>query len=164
WGPAVLREDIMVRQRGTVGTGVLLGLLALGMAGRADEAAAVKMVEKLGGSVMRDDKRPGHCPQRKRPRPARPASGHVASRIGNAAGRPGYNGRFADVPGHVRPADTKQICEGAFEYDNTGARRGARFLFHHDRQPPAIARGAVITISVAKSNVAGPNAEAKSSL
>src|SRR5262245_26753616 len=57
---------------------------------------------------------PATAPQGKRRRPARPASGHVASRIGNAAGRPGYNGRFADVPGHVGPANTKQICEGAF--------------------------------------------------
>jgi len=38
---------------------VLLGLLALAVAGRADEAAAVKAIEKLGGRVTRDDNRPG---------------------------------------------------------------------------------------------------------
>src|SRR5262245_44671608 len=48
----------MARQRGAV-AGVLLGLLALGVAGRADEAASVKMIEKLGGRVTRDDKQPG---------------------------------------------------------------------------------------------------------
>jgi hypothetical protein len=37
----------MVRQQGAVGAGVLLGLLVLAVAGRADEAAAVKLVEKL---------------------------------------------------------------------------------------------------------------------
>jgi internalin A len=49
----------MARQRGAVGGGVLLGLLALVVAGRADEAAAVKAVEKLGGRVIVDTKRPG---------------------------------------------------------------------------------------------------------
>src|SRR5262249_23814159 len=49
-------EDVMTRQRGTVGAGMLLGLLVLGAAGRADEAAAVKMVEKLGGNVVRDQR------------------------------------------------------------------------------------------------------------
>jgi len=39
----------MARQRGTVGAGVLLGLLVLAVAGRADEAEAVKVIEKLGG-------------------------------------------------------------------------------------------------------------------
>src|SRR5262245_20180551 len=48
----------MARQRGTVGAGVLLGLLVLAGAGRADEAAAVKVIEKLGGKVKRPDKRP----------------------------------------------------------------------------------------------------------
>jgi internalin A len=38
---------------------VLLGLLVLAVAGRADEAAAVKAVEKLGGRVIVDTKRPG---------------------------------------------------------------------------------------------------------
>src|SRR5262249_42074159 len=49
----------MARQQWAVGAGVLLGLLALAVAGRADEAATLKMIEKLGGSVMRDDKLPG---------------------------------------------------------------------------------------------------------
>jgi len=39
----------MARQRGTVGAGVLLGLLVLALTGRADEAEAVKVIEKLGG-------------------------------------------------------------------------------------------------------------------
>jgi len=38
---------------------VLLGLLLLAMAGRADEAAAVKLIEDLGGKVTVDAKRPG---------------------------------------------------------------------------------------------------------
>ncbi|HKB38219.1 MAG TPA: hypothetical protein VKD72_17355, partial [Gemmataceae bacterium] len=60
-------------QQGTVRAGVLLGLLALAVVGCSgksepekneqlgvkDEQSAVKMVEKLGGKVMRDDKRPG---------------------------------------------------------------------------------------------------------
>src|SRR5262245_65626816 len=50
----------MARQRGTVGTAVLLGLLVLAVAGRADEAAAVRMVEKLGGDVTRDDEIAGN--------------------------------------------------------------------------------------------------------
>src|SRR5262245_20562132 len=49
----------MARQRGAVGAAVLLGLLVLAVTGGADEAAAVKMVEKLGGKVWRDDKLPG---------------------------------------------------------------------------------------------------------
>lgn len=49
-------EAIMARQRGTVGAGVLLGLLVLAVVGRADEAAAVKAIEKLGGEVRRDEK------------------------------------------------------------------------------------------------------------
>ena len=48
----------MTQQR-WVGGGVLLGLLVLVLAGRADEAKAVKAVEKLGGKVTVDDKRPG---------------------------------------------------------------------------------------------------------
>src|SRR5262249_40673499 len=59
WEPAVLREDIMVRQRGTVGPGVLLGLLVLAVAARADEAAAVKAIHKLGGRVEVDAEQPG---------------------------------------------------------------------------------------------------------
>src|SRR5262249_47050285 len=59
WEPAVLREDLMARQQWTVGTGVLLGLLLLAVAGRADEAVAVKAIKKLGGKVTVDDKRPG---------------------------------------------------------------------------------------------------------
>src|SRR5262245_22503561 len=46
----------MVRQQVVMGAGMLLGRLALATAGRADEAAAVKMIEKLGGKVERDDK------------------------------------------------------------------------------------------------------------
>ena len=38
---------------------MLLGLLVLALADRADEAAAVKAVEKLGGRVTVDAKRPG---------------------------------------------------------------------------------------------------------
>src|SRR5262245_42652556 len=49
----------MIRQRGMVGTGVLVGLLALAGTGRPDEATAVKAVEKVGGMVTRDDKQPG---------------------------------------------------------------------------------------------------------
>ena len=49
----------MARHRGAVGAGVLLGLLVLAVAGRADEAAAVKAIQKLGGKVTRDDKLPG---------------------------------------------------------------------------------------------------------
>ncbi|HKB35053.1 MAG TPA: alpha/beta hydrolase fold domain-containing protein [Gemmataceae bacterium] len=49
----------MARQRGTVGAGVLLGLLVLAVAAKADEAAVVRMVERLGGFVTRDAKRPG---------------------------------------------------------------------------------------------------------
>src|SRR5215471_16010582 len=46
----------MARQQGAVGAGVMLGLLVLAVAGRADEAAALKMIEKLGGRVTRDAK------------------------------------------------------------------------------------------------------------
>src|SRR5215475_13193908 len=49
----------MARQRGAVGAGVLLGLLALAVTGRADEAAAVRAIQKLGGGIAVDDKRPG---------------------------------------------------------------------------------------------------------
>src|SRR5262245_37392912 len=49
----------MARQRGVVRAGWLLGLLVLAVPGRADEAAAVKMIQKLGGQVVRDDKLPG---------------------------------------------------------------------------------------------------------
>jgi hypothetical protein len=38
---------------------VVLGLLVLAVTGRADESAAVKAVEKLGGRVTVDGKRPG---------------------------------------------------------------------------------------------------------
>lgn len=38
---------------------MVLGLLVLAVAGRADEAAAVKAIEKLGGKVTVDAKRPG---------------------------------------------------------------------------------------------------------
>jgi len=49
----------MLRQRiPTLGL-VLLGLLVLTTAGRADEAAAVKVIKELGGSVQVDDQRPG---------------------------------------------------------------------------------------------------------
>ncbi|HKB37026.1 MAG TPA: hypothetical protein VKD72_11265, partial [Gemmataceae bacterium] len=63
----------MARQRGTVGAGVLLGLLVLAVAGCSgkpepekneqpgvkDEQSAVKAIEKLGGTVRVDAKRPG---------------------------------------------------------------------------------------------------------
>src|SRR5215475_10522525 len=49
----------MARQQVVMGAAVLLGLLVLALTDRADEAAAVKMIEKLGGTVTRDDKRPG---------------------------------------------------------------------------------------------------------
>src|SRR5262249_4535489 len=58
-GGGCSREDIMARQRGAAGAGVLLGLLILTVAGRADEATAVKLVEKLGGIVTVDAKQPG---------------------------------------------------------------------------------------------------------
>src|SRR5262245_62023925 len=48
-------RNVMARQRGAM-VGVLLGLLVLVVAGRADEASAVKTIEKLGGLVTRDDK------------------------------------------------------------------------------------------------------------
>src|SRR5437773_1167663 len=48
----------MTQQRWVDG-GVLLGLLVLVLAGRADEASAVKAIEKLGGKVRVDDKRLG---------------------------------------------------------------------------------------------------------
>src|ERR1700693_1879482 len=48
----------MVRQRWTVKGGVILVLLVLVAAGRADDAGAVKEVEKLGGRVTVDAKRP----------------------------------------------------------------------------------------------------------
>src|SRR5215471_7635120 len=49
----------MVRQRWAVRGGVVLGLLVLTAAGQADEAAAVKAVEVLGGKVTVDDKQSG---------------------------------------------------------------------------------------------------------
>ena len=39
--------------------GVLAAVVVLSGAVRADEADAVKMVEKLGGKITRDDKQPG---------------------------------------------------------------------------------------------------------
>src|SRR5262249_54368743 len=49
----------MARQQWAVGPGVLLGLLVLAMTGRADEDAAVKVLEKIRGRVEVDAKRPG---------------------------------------------------------------------------------------------------------
>src|SRR5262245_57483031 len=49
----------MAPQRWAVGGGAALGLLVLVVAGRADEAAAVKAVRKLGAEVTVDPKRPG---------------------------------------------------------------------------------------------------------
>jgi len=49
----------MVRQRRTVGSGVVLGVLVLAVACQADEAVAVKAIEELGGRVTVDAKRPG---------------------------------------------------------------------------------------------------------
>src|SRR5262245_29435889 len=49
----------MVRQQGMMGAGVLLGLVVLAVAGRADEATGVKAVEKMGGMVTRGTWLPG---------------------------------------------------------------------------------------------------------
>src|ERR1700726_7008 len=49
----------MMRQRWTVVGGVVLGLLVLTAAGRADEAAAIKAVKEFGGRVTVDAKQPG---------------------------------------------------------------------------------------------------------
>jgi len=49
----------MARRRGTVGAGVLLGLLVLAVAGRADEDEVVKAIKKEGGRVRVDAKQPG---------------------------------------------------------------------------------------------------------
>src|SRR5262249_47582380 len=46
----------MTQPRATKG-GVLLGILVLAVPGRADEAATVKAIEKLGGTVTVDEKR-----------------------------------------------------------------------------------------------------------
>src|SRR5262245_58282880 len=45
----------MLRQQSVVGGGVLLGLLALAAPSRADEAAAAKLLEELGGRVTLED-------------------------------------------------------------------------------------------------------------
>src|SRR5262245_6143945 len=55
----LLSGIVMARQQWAVGAGVLLGLLVLAVTGRADEAAAVKRVEELGGKVRGEDKRHG---------------------------------------------------------------------------------------------------------
>jgi internalin A len=39
--------------------GAMLAVLTVSGAARADEAAAVKLIEKLGGTITRDDKQPG---------------------------------------------------------------------------------------------------------
>jgi hypothetical protein len=52
-------RNIMVRHRGMLGGGILLGLLVLATDGRADEAAAMRAVEKMGGKVEVDANRPG---------------------------------------------------------------------------------------------------------
>ena len=49
----------MVRQQWAVGAGVLLGLLLLAVAGRADETAAIEAIKKEGGRVRVDTKQPG---------------------------------------------------------------------------------------------------------
>src|SRR5215470_7339694 len=49
----------MVRQQVVMGAAVLLGLLVLAGPGRADEASAVKAIEKLGGRVTVNPERPG---------------------------------------------------------------------------------------------------------
>src|SRR2546421_7052104 len=49
----------MSLQRGVVGASVVLGFLVLRVAGQADEAAAVKAVEVLGGKVTVDGKQSG---------------------------------------------------------------------------------------------------------
>jgi hypothetical protein len=48
----------MMRQRWAGGTGVVLAFLVLSAAGRADEAEAVKAIEKAGGKITVDDKLP----------------------------------------------------------------------------------------------------------
>jgi hypothetical protein len=48
----------MMRQRWGVGSGVVLALLFLSATGRADEAEAVKAIEKAGGKITVDDKQP----------------------------------------------------------------------------------------------------------
>jgi len=48
----------MVRQQVVMGAAVLLGLLVVAVTVRADEATAVKAIEKLGGTVTRDAKLP----------------------------------------------------------------------------------------------------------
>src|SRR5262245_46399914 len=52
-------RKLMARQRWTVGAGMLLGLLALAVTGRADEASAVRTILDLGGAVSVATKRPG---------------------------------------------------------------------------------------------------------
>src|SRR5438128_328904 len=49
----------MARERWAMGASVLLGLQVLAMTGQADEAAVVKAIEKVGGFVDKDAKRPG---------------------------------------------------------------------------------------------------------
>jgi hypothetical protein len=48
----------MRRQRWGSGVGVVLALLVLSATGRADEAEAVKAIEKAGGKITVDDKLP----------------------------------------------------------------------------------------------------------
>src|SRR5262249_56995098 len=56
---SLFREGIMMRQRWGAGGGVVLALLVLALPVRADEASAVKAIEKLGGTVTVDAKQPG---------------------------------------------------------------------------------------------------------
>ena len=48
-----------MRHRVLLGGGVLLGLMVLTMSSRADEAAAVRAIKKVGGRVEVDADRPG---------------------------------------------------------------------------------------------------------
>src|SRR5262249_12037426 len=50
-----LQETVMARVRWIARTAVVLGLLILAVTARADEAATVKAIEKLGGTVTRGD-------------------------------------------------------------------------------------------------------------
>ena len=48
--------NIMLRKQAAAGGAVLLGRLVLAMTSRADEAAVVQEIERLGGEVTKDPK------------------------------------------------------------------------------------------------------------
>jgi hypothetical protein len=65
-GTVALGDSVMVRQQGTVGAGVLLGLLVLAVVGcgekprpEKDEPSAVQKVKQLDGRVTMDSESPG---------------------------------------------------------------------------------------------------------